>query len=135
VADFVRRRVLDYDEYWFDLDEYQVDGQQRLFAHLGFTKFSPSIMKRVLSEWKLFRQIVTADIYAIRDDGDVDKWEHFVSLLGFVPTGTTILCNNGNYRQLYIHRVANEHFQTDHHEPISDRPVDATGSRPDRSVQ
>ena len=26
---------------------------------------------------------VTAPIYANRDGGDVDKWEHFVSRLGF----------------------------------------------------
>jgi hypothetical protein len=105
--EFIKRtRVLDYDEYWFDLDEYRsVDGQQIVFAHLGFTKFSPSIFKRVLREWSAFRQCVPAPLYAMRDDGDVNKWTNFVSRLGFKPTGRSIRCNNGALRPLFISTV------------------------------
>lgn len=100
-----RTRVLDYDEYVFDLDEYRDGNHQYLTAHIAFEKFSPSILRRVLREWKVFRHCVTAPLYAYRDGGDFDKWFRFVSLLGFRPTGLFITCNNGERRQLFIHSV------------------------------
>lgn len=97
--------VVEHDEYWFDIDEYRLDGKQFLLTHIAFEKFSPKIYKQVLHEWECFRKCVKAPLYAMCDDGDPDKWERFVSRLGFKPTGINIICNNGAKRQLFISTV------------------------------
>lgn len=109
---FVERHViLDYDEYWFEVDEYRQGDKQFLLAHIFFERFSPSIYKRVLREWRAFRQCVPAPLYAISNhDGDEKTWVHFVSSLGFKPTGLKVLCNNGAERQLFISTVSHEHL-------------------------
>lgn len=94
--------VLDYPEYVCLIDEYRNEDQQFLLCHIGFSEFSLSIFKRLLREWAAFRSVVTAPLYAIRDDGDEDKWVRFVSHLGFSPTGLILPCENGELRELFI---------------------------------
>jgi hypothetical protein len=131
-----RHRVINHHLYWFDIDEYRLGDQQFLLTHLSFHKFTPSVWKRVLREWKLFREIVTAPLYAVRDDGDVDKWEHFVSRLGFKPTGILLPCNNGQIRQLYISTVDTHGRQfVNNTIPFSYKPVGTTGSVPSMGVR
>lgn len=97
-----RHMILDYPEYWFEIDEYQKeDGQQVLFAHLRCAQFNKSILQRILIEWRAFRTVVTAPLFAFAEQEDA-KWKGFVSLLGFKPTAQEIVCNNGAKRQLYI---------------------------------
>lgn len=103
-----RHLILDYDEYWFEVDEHRRGDEQFLLAHIWFEKFTPSIWKRVLTEWKTFRSCVSQPVYALCDDGDFQKWKHFVTRLGFKPTGINVICNNGAERQLFIHTVNHE---------------------------
>ena len=98
---YVEHEVLNYPEYRFLLDEYRRGSDTILLAHIKFNKFSPTIFKRVLREWSAFRQCVSAPIFAYYDDEDIGTWEHFVSRLGFKPTGINILCNNGKQRRLF----------------------------------
>ena len=117
---FEQHLILDYDEYWFQIDEYRKRRTQILFAHLWVEKFTPSIFRRILREWLSFRQVCKASLYAVCDDGDQIKWEKFVRRLGFIPTGRTIFCENGAERPLFISTVSNEHEQTNnvfHAEP------------------
>lgn len=117
--------ILDYDEYWLEIEEYRRDKDQFLIAHICFEKFSPSILKRFIKEWTLFRTCVTAPLYALRDDGDEAKWLHFVSKFGFKPTGINVLCNSGDIRQLFISTVSHEHKQTDdqRHDNVEHRSI------------
>lgn len=113
-----RTRVLDFDDYVFDIDEYRRGDEQRLTAHIAFENFNKTILKKVLREWHLFRQIVTAPLFAYCGGYDQDKWTAFVSLLGFEPTGTNIICNNGETRQLFIHTVSHDDLQNKQQHPI-----------------
>lgn len=94
-----RHRLLSYPEYWFELDEYRRGADQFLLAHLRFAKFSPSIFKRVLAEWRTFRACTYAPIFAI---GEVDdaKWKRFITHLGFEPA-MEVVCVNGQQRRMY----------------------------------
>jgi hypothetical protein len=104
--EFAHHTVIDCPEYLFDLNEYQNDqGETRLVAHITIHKFTPSIFKRIKREWVIFRQSVTAPLFAWHGPGPFDKWLRFISCLGFRPTGSHITCNNGEVRQIYISEV------------------------------
>ena len=96
-----RHRVLTYPEYWFEIDEYQRGQDQMLLAHIRFAKFTPSIMKRVLRDWKIFREFVEAPLFAFGETDDA-KWERFVTILGFRPLSTNVVWE-GKPRRLFLH--------------------------------
>lgn len=101
---FVKRHtILQYPEYWFQVDEYRKeDGTPVLLLHLRFDKFSKEVLKRVLFEWRAFRKVTDLPLFAYGEDANHEKWHAFVSLLGFKDTGQTIVCNNGETRRLYV---------------------------------
>jgi hypothetical protein len=104
VSDFefvCSHRALTSDHYWFDLDEYRRGQDTFLLAHLRFDRFTPSIMRRVLREWSVFRKCVTAPLFALGEVDD-EKWARFVSLLGF-RFHQQVHCINGATRRLFIH--------------------------------
>ena len=124
--EFVKEHtILDYPEYEFNIEEHRrEDGSQFLFAHFRFKtkKVTRELLKKILAEWKVFRQCVTAPIYAgYFTDGDIETWKKFVGLLGFKPTSFTIPLNNGVERPLYIHTVSND--QIIHKHVVADLPV------------
>lgn len=98
-----RHRALDRPEYLFEIDEYRRGADQFLYAHLRVFKFSPSIMKRILAEWRAFRAIVAAPLFAIGEVDD-EKWERFVTHLGFEPA-IEVVCLNGERRRMFRHYV------------------------------
>ena len=97
---FATHRVLDYPEYRFEIDEYRFEYRPHFVAHFRVSKWSPSVLKRILFEWKVFRSVVPFPLYASGEDDD-RKWRRFVTLLGFVPH-TSVLCNDGQHRSIYI---------------------------------
>jgi hypothetical protein len=102
-ADFefvTRHRLITHDEYWFEIDEYRRGQDQFLLAHLRIVTWTPSILKRIMREWKMFRQCVSAPLFAIAEVDD-DKWERFVARLGFRFHCNTV-CNNGEHRRMFI---------------------------------
>lgn len=99
-----RHVILDYPEYRFEIDEHRRGSDQLLQAHLRIFRFTPSVLKRIRREWKLFRTCVTAPLIAWGEDDD-EKWEHFVTSLGFKPLGQDVVCNNGACRRIFIHLV------------------------------
>lgn len=105
--DFVfvqRHHALLTDDYWFELDEYKrASGDQFLLAHIRVLNWSPSICKRIIKEWRLFRSIVTAPLFACPEVDD-ERWVKFVSLLGFKPL-QQVICENGASRPLFIHTM------------------------------
>lgn len=93
--------IRDTPDYIFEIDEYQNGAERFYLTHIAFTNFSPSILKRILREWKLFRSIVDAPLFAVRDIEDL-KWLRFISRLGFKPH-SEIDWLNGERRRLFIH--------------------------------
>ena len=96
--------VLDKPEYLFDIDEYRRGQEQFLLAHISVHEWSPRVLKMILHDWRLFRQCVTAPLFACAGPGDTDKWERFVSRLGFRFL-RNVICENGEPRRLFIHAV------------------------------
>lgn len=91
-------------EYHFAIEEFRCGEDQMVFLHLTVRKWSVSVAKEILRNWKLFRQCVTCPVFANGDGGDQVKWEAFVSLLGFQFL-TNIICENGVERRLFVHCI------------------------------
>lgn len=97
--------VISHPEYSAVLDDFgNADGDQMCLMHIDVdhTKFTPRVMKRLLHEWSVLRTVVTAPLYGIEDTPDDDKWERFVSLLGFQNTFTRVDCTDGCSRRLFV---------------------------------
>lgn len=109
--------VISHPEYSAVLDDFtDASGRQMCLMHIEFdtSRFTPSIMKRMLEEWAVFRSITDAPLYGIEDIPDDAKWERFVSHLGFQNTNTRVDCSDGQSRRLFVslpHRNFNEHEQ------------------------
>lgn len=100
-----RHPALITDDYWFELDEYtREDGTQMLLAHIRVHNWTASVFKRIFQEWKVFRQCVTAPLFAVPEEAD-EKWHKFVTALGFKPLLDGVPCENGDIRPVYIHTV------------------------------
>src|SRR5271166_1028057 len=130
-------------EYRWDLDEYRNErDEQMIFAHLAVFSLHPSLIKRMLETWRLFRQHVTCPIFAVGEVDD-DKWERFIKLFHFQYL-QDVVCNNGEPRRMFVsYSKNNNHGQQftepnpehqpsrergEHHEPVGQsNPVPATG--------
>src|SRR5215471_4202452 len=94
----------DYGKFDIEVWRRPCDGEQRLICHFTLARWSPSILKACLKDYYKLRTTITDDLYAspIPHEGpELKKWERFVTLMGFVPL-STVLCNDGAYRPLYI---------------------------------
>jgi hypothetical protein len=99
--EFVTRHAIRAtDDWWFHIDEYKRGQDQFLLVHLRVKNWNLSTLKQIAREWKLFRQCVTAPLYALADIDD-DKWERFVTRFGFRFL-CNIVCNNGEQRRLFV---------------------------------
>jgi hypothetical protein len=100
--EFVKRHnVRRTEDYWCELDEYEnASGDKLLLAHIGVYRWTPSIAKQLIREFKLFRTACPSPIFACHD-ADA-KWFKFVSMLGFRFL-QHIKCEDGVTRQLFIH--------------------------------
>ena len=94
--------VHDKPEYYFALEEFRHGEEQMVFLHLTIHSWKPSVFKEILRNWKLFRKHVTCPLYVVAGVEDVEKWEAFVSLLGFKPFIDVVL-ENGRPRRLFVH--------------------------------
>jgi hypothetical protein len=91
------------EDYWCCIDEYRRGQDVFLLGHIRFYRFSPSALKSLLANWRVFRQCVTAPIFALGEVDD-EKWARFVSLLGFRFL-RRVDCINGESRRLFLHLV------------------------------
>jgi hypothetical protein len=96
-----RYRALTQPEYWFDIDEYRRGDDQMIFAHLRFSSFSASILRKALHDWRVFREYVPAPVFCFGTDDDA-KFERFVTLFGFKSLNTDVVWE-GKSRRLFLH--------------------------------
>lgn len=88
-------------EYSFELDEYRDgDAHQMLFVHLHVKRWSPGMLREMLSVFAKFREAVSCPLYALNPDED-EKWEKFVGLFGFNFL-RDMICENGEQRRLFL---------------------------------
>jgi hypothetical protein len=100
-----RYEVVSRVEYQAVLDDFaDTDGNQMVLMHIEVdaSKFSASVMKRLLDDWSTFRSVTDAPIYGIEPNPDDHKWERFVSLLGFHNTLSRVDCTDGKSRRLFV---------------------------------
>jgi len=95
-----RYKVRETDDYTFEVDDHG----SGLVVHAEIRHYSPAVLRQCEREWKLFRSIVTAPLFAIGPSTEDAKWRRFITRFGFKPHGT-VLCNNGAERSVYIHTV------------------------------
>lgn len=82
-------RVIVVDEPEYIASYHTLDlgeGRVMTFAHLDVFYFDKSILRKLLAQWKLFREHVNCVLYCIGDE-DNDKFRKFVSHFGFTPIG------------------------------------------------
>jgi hypothetical protein len=101
--DFHKRYVvLDNDDCTFELDEHRnAAGEQMLLAHLRVHKWTKESLVRIRRDWSLFREAVPAPLFASPMNDD-PMWHRFDKLMGW-RSHSTVLCQDGIERPLYIH--------------------------------
>jgi hypothetical protein len=111
--EFIKRyTVIDYPEYWIELDEYRTpQGEQFMLVHTRFAEFSKALLKRFEHEWRTLRACVPGFLFCIGEVDD-DKFERFVARQGF-KFFRNVVCTNGIARRLFIS------IPTDTHERLS----------------
>lgn len=95
--------VISTPEYEVHIDEHKRGQDTFLLVHIRVHVFAPSVFKKIKSQWQTLRQCVTAPLYALAEEDD-EKWERFVSHLGFEFL-QQVTCENGESRRLFIHVV------------------------------
>jgi len=98
-----------YQEYEFVQPEYRAvihelrdpEGTQMLVLHIDVHQFKPSVMKRMIHEFKTFRSCTDAPLFAIEPSPDDAKWHRFVSHLGF-RYSSRVECTDGLTRRCYV---------------------------------
>ena len=128
--EFVARyEALRTDDYLIELDEYRrpSDHAQLMIAHMRVFRWAPSVLRRMIREWRLFRTVCHADIYA-SPQTDEPKWHKMVRAVGFEFL-TQVICNDGLTRPLYISRTRDGNDHLHNQQSVLDGPVDAAGRR------
>lgn len=98
-----RHRLYTCDDFWFEVDEYSRDGDQLLIGHVRIVRWTPSVRKHCHAVWSAFRKCVTGPIFTLGITDD-KKFERFVRSFGYRPM-TTVTCENGDQRRLFIHQT------------------------------
>lgn len=75
-------RVLDHPEYTFDVEELRSDDKQMIFVHLEVREPTKVVLKKMLHEFQIFRDVVDVPLYASSPNSN-KTWQRFVSLFGF----------------------------------------------------
>ena len=102
--EFIKRHdVHRTDDYWFEIDEYKRGEDTLLLVHLQFFRWTPSVLKQCLREFKLFREHVRAPLFACPPVADA-KWFKFVTMMGYRYL-QDIVCEDGEARPLFIHTI------------------------------
>jgi hypothetical protein len=103
---FKQRHVIsEHPEYFCCMDEHtRPDGSQMLLLHMDVDhlRFTPGVLKTMLTEWQCFRGCTEAPIFVIEDSQDDGKWEHFVSLFGFKFSQQRIPYSDGSSRRVFV---------------------------------
>lgn len=93
-----------------EIDVYGNEGDERMYlAHLRVLRWSPSTLRKIKSDWAVFRQFVTVPLFALPmlspEEASYEKWARFVKKLGWKPTHIQVLCADGLERPLFIHET------------------------------
>ena len=100
-----RYEALKTPDYLCELDEYRrPDGAQLMLAHIRVHHWSAAVFKKIFREWKVFRSICKAPLYACPEVNDA-RWVKFVTALGFKPLLDDVPMENGERRPVYISTV------------------------------
>lgn len=120
--------VLDTPDYYFAVEEFRRGADQMLFVHLTVHNWKVSVFKQIIQQFRAFREFVVCPLYAVAGVEDIEKWEAFVTYLGFKFL-TNVICENGAERRLFIHikEIKVQHEQQD---DAADPTVSAADQQP-----
>lgn len=94
--------IIDCPDYYFSLEEFRRGEDQMVFVHVNVYRWTASVFKEILRNWRLFRQHVVCPLFAVAGEDSSEKWERFVSRLGF-KFHSNVVCENGAERRLFVH--------------------------------
>lgn len=127
-----RWRVLTRPSYNFEVEELRNErGEQMIFIHLHVFDWTKSVLKQLMAEFKVFRDLQDVPLYATSPIADT-KWQNFVKLFGFKP-----LVDNGEHR-IFISLKDNNNGKlrrSEDHPVDGKHPVDAADAVPDGGLQ
>jgi hypothetical protein len=82
-------------------EEVFEDGSRMVFVHMDVYYWSPSVLKKQLTQWPIFRALMSSiPLFCMGTQDDL-KFQKYISKFGFVPL-KPIPCTDGQSRMLYI---------------------------------
>jgi hypothetical protein len=108
----VSPRIVVIDEPEYTASYHVTDlGENRLmtFVHLDVYFLNPEILRRLDSQWALFRRCVPITLYSMADE-DTPVWSKFISRFGFEFLHD-IECTDGKTRRLFVNYGPNQEAQ------------------------
>ena len=89
---------VDYDT-WIETQELE-SGQTLNFFHCEVFYWRPSTLKRMITQWRIFRTHVPQALFC-QGEVDDEKWAKFIHHFGFKYL-TTVPCTDGKERRIFI---------------------------------
>ena len=104
---------------------------QMLVIHMDAepSTFAPSVLKRMMNEFSALRSCTEAPIFAIEPNPDDDKWERYVSHMGF-EYSSRVECTDGLSRRCFVSKKKNNNDDLQHFIQQHERPVERTAAVP-----
>lgn len=89
------------DDYRSMLHELRDGDQQMMVIHMDVFKFNPSVMKRMIREFKALRSCTDVPIFAFEPSPDDAKWQRYVERIGFKYLMREA-CSDGHSRRCFV---------------------------------
>jgi hypothetical protein len=105
-----------WPEYHSVLHELRDEhGNQMLTIHMDVDplRFSADVLKRMIAEFASLRSCTDAPIFAFEPKPDDDKWERFVSHMGF-EFSSRAKCTDGLSRRCFVSKKKNNYGHSQH---------------------
>jgi hypothetical protein len=84
------------------VEEFE-DGSQMIFVHMDVYYWGPSILKKMIAQWPVFRASLASTPLFCMGTVDDAKFEKYVTRFGFEYL-SDIPCTDGQVRRLYVNQ-------------------------------
>jgi hypothetical protein len=101
------------EDYHLELDDFRRGDDQFLMLHCRVFRWKPSVLKRMLADWKFIRSVVVTQTLFASGDVDDDKFRRWCALFGFQPL-MPVITECGEPRSLYVHHGLTRSIITNH---------------------
>lgn len=97
-----RISVVKNEDYHFEVDEFRRGDDQLLLVHCRVFRWKPSVLKRMLLDWRFIRaNVITQTVYCTGMNDD-DKFRRWCRLFDFKLYLDAVPTDCGEPRSLYV---------------------------------